>query len=405
MTHPQRTPRTIPTGALALIAASCIALGTMALLAPPAQAEPDPPTIEISREDAVKEFGTSEVEGVSSLDTYTEYLDDNGDTWVPVFMEEPERASVEQQERSSRTPSLEDGEQSVNVTLSRYSQGQIDSALDELKEIASSLDSPVTLRFDPSTDTIEVASPEQQQSAFREWDGDVEISFETMNVQPNVNKGFSKPHYSAMASYSLPHPALSLNDEWGYCTLGIPARNSAGTPGMFGAGHCLRLGTNVFSGPRKGSALYVGHTSHAYGLPDVDAAFISNGDFRPYLLTGAGRSTARPITGEYYASIGNRLCFNGTSSGRNCQNDVRQFNVTACYFSYCSEVNMLAGGPTSVSGDSGAPVYANFNSGSEVRVNGIIWGNAEAAGGTPGRTFVTSWADIKNNYSATLWTA
>ena len=181
------------------------------------------------------------------------------------------------------------------------------------------------------------------------------------------------------------------------CTSGIPARNSAGTPGLFTAGHCFSGGESVWTSKRHDSTRRLGRVSHTFGYPTVDAQFISTGaSYSSSITSWSGRNY--PVVGVYDPPVGQRICYTGSSSGVQCGNYVVSKNATYYfsnpYVSFSGAIR-IEGGKTVQHGDSGGPTYGTF--GQDAKVTGLVSGFAGSS------SYIQPWTRVASIYNASLF--
>ncbi len=182
------------------------------------------------------------------------------------------------------------------------------------------------------------------------------------------------------------------------CTSGIPALNANGTRGYFTAGHCFDLLSYVWTSSSLSGSSNSGCVTHSYNAK-IDAEFVSGKTYEGKVLAG---STRKPMIGTWHPAggKGNRLCFQGSTTGNVFNNAVTNYGLTRCFGGVrLSNLISLRGGRSSQNGDSGGSVYANF--GGSVRVTGTIAGRVDSpsVGST---TYVTDWRAVRDNYGARL---
>lgn len=392
-----------------------ISLTAAALVAPPAHAEGEVDSDMVTLSDAERVFGVSDSNGDNELDApYLKFSLDSQSTYVPVFTEQASKK--DSIESAASTQGVQGaGDEAVEVVYSRYTEDQVEAAIVEIEEVAMAKDLTISFDYNPAVDAIEVEATRASSPFLPEEAEGVEIVVneqedENLASYDSYNDYYASPFYGSM--YALGAAGNDPNTS-ADCTLGIPAYNANGTPGVFTAGHCFQFDSPVYTGATSASQYRVGNVTHDYTYPEPgetiskvrDAQFISGGtEYRPFIITGYSRAEAKVVTGSYYAGIGDRVCFNGATSGRKCGNQVLSYDYRRCNAGVCSENNMRMGGPQDQGadfGDSGAAMYVNF--GDAVKVSGILSGAAGVVNGD--LTFAAQeWRSIRPSYDATSMT-
>ncbi|MCM3906994.1 MULTISPECIES: hypothetical protein [Trueperella] len=286
-----------------------------------------------------------------------------------------------------------DGRDSVVVVMSKYTAAQISSAMEQLTAHFQATGARVAFGYHAQSDTIELSG---------------ELTEGDLEVLPDTGVGYSfVPGYYQDDAYNenVRAPFVGGASILGYrqgnlysCTSGIPAENSNGARGFFTAGHCFDLLSHVWTSSSRAGVSNSGRVTHKYNA-SIDAEFVSGKTYEGKILSGGER---KPVAGTWHpmGSQGNRLCFQGRTSGNVCNNQVISYGISRCFGTGCyGNLISLRGGTSSQGGDSGGPVFANF--GSSVRVTGMITGHFDPLVGQS-TTYVTDWRAVRDNYGARL---
>lgn len=396
--------------ALAIFSAACLASTALLALEAPATAEGEAESETITDQSAREIFGVSDDNGTDTIDAYRIQQDpETNEMFVPVFQDEQTKhSSIDQaitadaQQRGT--------EDTVEVVESAYTEEQIEGALEELTSLAIEYSLKIFFNYNVQIDAIQAEVTVDSADAIGTEIGGVEIANniqEPENLDRFDNDWYGSPHYGGM--YAWGGALNGGGNENANCTLGIPATNASGTPGIFTAGHCFELGASVYTADTTSSEYSVGHVSHSFthggANPGIDSAFVSGGDeYRGFVMTGGGRDTAKRITGEYFPTRGDRVCYNGAETGRGCNGAVQSYGNTFCAADGCTrDLIQVSGDKANFPwfGDSGAPTYVNF--GDTVKVAGTLVGSAGIEGDVWSFS-VQDWRATKSAYGATLMT-
>lgn len=281
----------------------------------------------------------------------------------------------------------------VLVIFSRYTAAEILTAMDMLIDHFEEAGLTVVFGYDSRVDAIQLGGNLTQAQI---------DEIPAIGVQYYVEFGaYQDDYYNEDARAPFIGGATIRGYKNGAlfrCTSGIPARNSNGTPGYFTAGHCFELTSHVWTSSSLSGASNSGRVTHFYNSK-IDAQFVSGKSYTGHIYSG---SIKKRVIGTWHplASQGNRVCFQGSTTGNVCSNQIIAYDQTTCSPSGCfSGLIALRGGTSSQNGDSGGSVYANF--GSSVRVTGIVRGHYDPLIGQS-TTYVTDWRAIRNNYAASL---
>lgn len=281
----------------------------------------------------------------------------------------------------------------VLVVISKYTDAEVTTAIDMLIDHFEKAGIVAVFGYDASLDAIRIGGDLTQTQVDEIPDIGVQYYVELGAYQDDYHNDNTRAPFvggATIRGYKGAH--LSR------CTSGIPAKNSNGTRGYFTAGHCFDLTSHVWTSSSLSGASNSGRVTHHYNSK-IDAQFVSGKSYSGHIYSG---SVKKPVRGTWHpaASQGNRVCFQGSTAGNVCSNQVIAYNQTICTSSGCySGLISLRGGTSSQGGDSGGPVYANF--GSSVRITGIVKGHFNPLVGQS-TTYVTDWREIRNNYAASL---
>lgn len=163
----------------ALIAVTALLFG--AILLPVASAEGPDDSYTIPEDSAKRIFGTSDRPGREGIDAFRVEADpESGKRYMPAFSDAPTQVGeTERQALNEAEVARTSIADSMEVTVSRYSQNAVEVALDKVTNEARENEWAIAFNYSPKLDAIHVSTDEETAARMPPSYGGVELMFET----------------------------------------------------------------------------------------------------------------------------------------------------------------------------------------------------------------------------------
>lgn len=246
----------------------------------------------------------------------------------------------------------------VRVAATRYSPGELESAVDRLFAnpdlgVSYAAPRPDGSGLDVSADARTVAraaSVETQVSR---------VAGVPVKVTREGVSGFQNRQYDTFAIGGANYWGSDGQGIQASCSTGFAVRNLSGNTGLLTAAHCGPVGREW--GPINGNTYYIyGSVTARYAA--LDMAVISINGTQPYFYTGAFNSgSVAQVDGTRNPPVGAEICYSGSYTGLVCGSQVTNTNAT-WQLSGVGQIqglrtNRSDGTPVAGNGDSGGPGY------------------------------------------------
>jgi hypothetical protein len=195
-------------------------------------------------------------------------------------------------------------------------------------------------------------------------------------------------------SDSIPHKGgAAITNGGTTCSSGFTVKKS-GVLYMVTAGHCFSHGTAVWS-PGNGSPF--GSVVNRAPFPARDLELLGGSNYTSGIYVGNLTGVVKSVTGAANPTLAfSNYCRSGQTTAESCGHSVTNLNGSFCDAAGCTNgVAVYSGGPTSSSGDSGAPFYLP---GSSVQIRGMHFARSGST------MYAEKWTTISNQFGVAIHT-